>query len=133
MKVEWRIFGGLFVFNAVVAWIYGYFSSWEPVGTVALTLSAALGLLVGYYFWFTGRRIGPRPEDRLDGEIHEAAGEMGFFSPHSWWPLPLAISFSITLLGIVFGWWITLVGGVLLLLSTVGFVFEYERGTSAGH
>ena len=29
----------------------------------------------------------PRPEDRMDGEIADGAGELGFFPPYSWWPL----------------------------------------------
>lgn len=133
MKIEANIFWGLVAFNGIVAGIYGYLSEWEPVGTTALALSAGLAILVAFYLSFTGKRIGPRPEDRLDGEIHEAAGEIGFFSPHSWWPLPLAASFSIVLLGFVFGWWIVMVGVALLFLSTVGFVFEYQRGDRALH
>jgi hypothetical protein len=49
--------------------------------------------MVGYYVWFTDRRIGVTlPEDNLQGEIADSAGELGFYSPHSWWPLPLAAS-----------------------------------------
>ena len=29
-------------------------------------------------------------DDDLDAEVSDGAGELGFFSPHSWWPLPLA-------------------------------------------
>ena len=30
------------------------------------------------------------PEDNPDAEIYDGAGEYGFFSPHSWWPMPVA-------------------------------------------
>ena len=133
MKIEANLFWGLVAFNSLVAGIYGYLSAWEPVGTTALALSAGLALLVAFYLSFIGNRIGPRPEDRLDGEIHEAAGEIGFFSPHSWWPLPLAASFSIVMVGFVFQWWVVMVGVALLLMSTVGFLFEYQRGDRAVH
>jgi hypothetical protein len=133
VKVEANLFWGLVVFNAVVAVVYGYLSAWEPVGTTALALSAGLALMVAFYLSFVGNRLGPRPEDRLDGEIHEAAGEIGFFSPHSVWPLPLAASFSLVLMGLIFGWWIVMVGTALLLLSVTGFVFEYHRSGNANH
>jgi hypothetical protein len=133
VKIEANIFWGLVVFNALVAGIYGYLSAWEPVGTTALALSAGLAILVAFYLSFTGKRIGPRPEDRLDGEIHEAAGELGHFSPHSWWPLPVAASFSIVMVGFVFQWWVVMVGVALLLLSTIGLLFEYHRGDRAVH
>jgi hypothetical protein len=133
VKIEANLFWGLVAFNGIVAGVYGYLSDWEPVGTTALALSAGLALLVAFYLSFTGNRLGPRPEDRLDGEIHEAAGEIGFFSPHSVWPLPLAASFSLLLMGLIFGWWIVMVGTALLLLSVTGFVFEYHRSGNAGH
>jgi hypothetical protein len=133
VKIEANIFWGLVVFNALVAGIYGYLSAWEPVGTTALALSAGLAILVAFYLSFTGKRIGPRPEDRLDGEIHEAAGELGHFSPHSWWPLPVAASFSIVMVGFVFQWWVVMAGVALLLLSTIGLLFEYHRGDRAVH
>jgi hypothetical protein len=133
VKVEANLFWGLVAFNGLVAGIYGYLSAWEPVGTTALALSAGLALIVAFYLSFVGNRLGPRPEDRLDGEIHEAAGEIGFFSPHSMWPLPLAASFSLVLMGLIFGWWIVMVGTALLLLSVTGFVFEYHRSGNANH
>lgn len=133
MKAEWRIFAGLLVFYAIITVIYGYLSAWEPVGTTALALSAALGGLVTFYIWFTGRRVGMRPEDRADGEIHEAAGEIGHFSPHSWWPLAVAAAFTLTLTAIAFGWWMVMIGAGLLLLAVVGLTFEYQRGDRAVH
>ncbi len=40
-------------------------------------------------------------------------------------------SAAITTLGVVFGWWLAGMGVVLLVLSIMGFVFEYYRGDHA--
>ena len=103
----------------------------HTAGTTALALTGGLAFLVGFYTLFTARRIDPRPEDSKDGEIADGAGELGFFSPHSWWPLPLALSTAVIGLGLVFGWWLVAVGVGLLALALVGFVFEYYRGAHA--
>jgi hypothetical protein len=130
VKVEGLLFAAGFIFFSLAAIIYWVFSG-EPAGTAALTFTAALAFLVGYYLLFTARRIDVRPEDRLDGEIVEGAGELGFFSPHSWWPLPLAGFAALAFLGIVFGWWLFIIGAIGGGLSVIGLVFEYHRGDVA--
>ena len=85
MKAGWKLFAGLAVFYFIVGIIY-WLVGGEAVGMTAIPLSGALAALVGYYLWFTNRRLGIQPEDKLDGEIEENAGEIGFYSPHSWWP-----------------------------------------------
>ena len=114
-------------FFAIVAVVYGVWSE-EPAGTTALALTGGLAALVGFYVLFTARHIDPRPEDSKDAEIADGAGELGFYSPHSWWPLPCAFSAAIVATGLIFGWWLVAVGVVCLLLSVVGMVFEYYRG-----
>ena len=90
MKFGYRLFIFLFAFYAVLTLVY-WFMTKEHAGTTALALSAGLALIIGYYFWFTNRRTGGiLPEDNLKAEIADGAGELGFFSPHSWWPLPVA-------------------------------------------
>ena len=130
MKVEGWLFAAGFFFFAISAVIYGVLAE-EPVGTVALGFTAGLAFLTGYYLLFTARRIDPRPEDSKTAEIAEGAGELGFYSPHSWWPLPCAFSAAIVATGLIFGWWLVAVGVVCLLLSVVGMVFEYYRGEPA--
>lgn len=80
MKVEAKIFNIITFFFFLSALVYGLLSK-EPAGTVALILVGCLSLLIGSYFQFVARRIGPRPEDDPDAEISDGAGEMGFFSP----------------------------------------------------
>ena len=127
MKVEGWLFASGTVFFSIVAFIYWIFSG-EPVGTTALVLTAGLAFLIGFYVLFTARRIDPRPEDRRDAEIFEGAGELGFFSPHSWWPLPTAFGAALTGLGLIFGAWLALLGVAILGFAIFGMVFEYYRG-----
>lgn len=130
MKVEGRLFASGVVFYTIVAIAY-WLLSHEPAGTTALALTAGLAALISFYLVVTGRRIGLRPEDRVDGEIDEATGELGFFSPHSWWPLMVAGGGAIVALGIVFGFWLLFIGVVVLGFAVIGLVFEYYRGAHA--
>jgi cytochrome c oxidase subunit IV len=127
VKVEGWLFAAGTFFFAAAAVIYWLLSE-EPAGTAALAFTAGLSFLVGFYLLFTSRRIDPRPEDRSDAEIVEGAGEMGFFSPHSWWPLPVAFFAAVTFTGIVVGWWLFIIGAIGGALSVIGLVFEYARG-----
>ncbi|MCW2606466.1 MAG: hypothetical protein JWO60_1159 [Frankiales bacterium] len=127
MKVEGFLFGFYALFFIPVTIVYWVLSG-DPTGTTALVLTFGLSAMVGYYLWFTARRMEARPEDRPDAEVSEGEGEIGFFSPHSWWPIALAASFSIVGLGLVFGVWIGLIGVGFLLISVFGFLFEYYVG-----
>jgi len=127
MKVEGWLFVGSAAFFAVMDVIYWHFSK-DPTGTTALALSVGLAFLTGFYLLFTGRRLPLRPEDNPAGEIAEGTGELGFFSPHSWWPLITGMSAAVAALGVAIGWWLFLIGMLFVLLSAIGFVFEYYRG-----
>ncbi len=132
MKVETWLFGAGTFFFAPVGVIYGILTRWdEPVGFVTLLLTGGLSLMVGWYLWFTSRHIDPRPEDDPMAPIDSVAGEYGFFSPHSWWPLPLAASSALVFAGLAVGWWLMYLGLVLAGLALIGWVFEYWRGAHA--
>ena len=130
MKVEGWLFAAGFFFFAIAAVIYGLLAE-EPVGTVALAFTAGLAFLIGYYLLFTARRIDPRPEDSKTAEIVDGAGELGFYSPHSWWPLAVAGCAAITFLGVAVGWWLFIIGAGAAVLAVIGLVFEYYRGEPA--
>jgi hypothetical protein len=133
MKFGARLFIFLAFFYGIVTLIYWQLAN-EPVGITALALSAGLALIIGYYFWFINRRTnGVLPEDNLEGEIADSAGEIGFFSPHSWWPLPVAASATAVGLSLIIGWWMTLIAVGALLVSVLGFVLEYERPSNSPH
>jgi len=128
VKLEAYIFSAVSAFLFVCAVVYGVWSH-EPVGIVGLILSGGLCGLVGSYFWFISRRIDERPEDRQDAEIAEGAGELGFFSPASYWPFVLGLAAFGFALGTAF-WeaWVMLIAGVALFLAVGGLVFEYYIG-----
>ena len=127
VKVEGWLFLGSGIFFAGADIVYWYTSK-DPTGTTALALAVGLALLIGFYVLFTGRRLPMRPEDDNEGEIAQGTGEIGFFSPHSWWPLFLGLSAATMGLGLAIGWWLFLIGLLFVVFSTVGFVFEYYRG-----
>ena len=131
MKVESLIFNIIAVFCVIAAVVYGFWSH-EPIGTTALVLSAALNGLIGGFFWFVSRRIDARPEDRKDADIADGAGELGFFSPGSYWPFALALSAALMGLALAFWYsWLIIIAGVALLVTIGGLLFEYYVGQNA--
>ena len=132
MKAGWKLFAGLAIFYFITGAIY-WLVGGEAVGITAIPLSGGLAALVGYYLWFTNRRLGLQPEDKLDGEIEENAGEIGFYSPHSWWPLPIALSACAMGLGLIIGWWLTMIAVGALVISILGFTLEYEKPNASHH
>jgi hypothetical protein len=132
MRVEVGVFILGPVFFLPIALIYGFVADWEPVGTTALLLLVGLYGIAGGYLWLLSRRLDPRPEDDPLGEIEDNAGEIGVFSPHSWWPLVLGIAVAMAFLGpAVDAWWLTGVGVVVAMIGLVGQLFEFSRGQHA--
>jgi hypothetical protein len=132
VKVETGLFAAGAPLFAVFAVAYGFFTGWaEPVGIAGLFLLAGLAGLVGAYLGYTARHIDPRPEDDPFGEIADGAGELGEFSPYSWWPLVAAGAGAIVFLGAAIGIWMMLIGIGLGAIGVVGWVFEFYRGEHA--
>ena len=137
MKTEYKIFAGVaaFLFGAAAvygAYTYGEVGNLEWIGFVALILSGLLCSMCGGFFWFVARRIDLRPEDREDGEIAEGAGEVGFFSPGSYWPFGLALAAALMGLALAFYYpWLIILAGVALLVTIGGLLFEYYVGQNA--
>jgi hypothetical protein len=129
MRIEGLIFSLLSVFLLVISGVY-WLVSRDPTGFTCILLSGGLLLIIGYYLLFTARRIDLRPEDREDAEIAEGAGEVGFFAPHSWWPMALAFSSALTASGIVFGAFLIVIGAFSLLIALSGLLFEYYVGVN---
>jgi hypothetical protein len=131
VKVEALIFNLITVFCIVTAIVYGVWSR-EPIGTTALLLSGGLTALIGGFFWFVSRRIDARPEDLKDAEIADGAGELGFFSPGSYWPFGIALCAGLMGLALAFWYpWLVILAGVFLLITIGGLLFEYYVGQNA--
>ncbi|MGW0778719.1 cytochrome c oxidase subunit 4 [Streptomyces sp. NPDC054802] len=129
MKIQGKMFLWLSVFILAVAVLYGVWSK-EPVGTTALFLSFGLTVMIGYYLAFTARRVDAMAQDNKEADVADEAGEVGFFSPHSWQPLSLGIGGALAFLGVAIGWWLLYFSLPLLLVGLFGWVFEYYRGES---
>ncbi|SCL17974.1 Cytochrome c oxidase subunit IV [Micromonospora pallida] len=135
MRTEWKIFSVIAAFLLFVTILYGAWTAGETggvewVGTVALLLSFLLCAMCGGFFWFVARRIDLRPEDRADGEIADGAGEIGFFSPGSYWPFGLALAAAVAGFGLViWQFWLIGLGMVAVVLAASGLLFEYYTGT----
>lgn len=135
MHIEARLFEFVAAFFVVTAVLYGVVTTIfapggvEWAGTTALALTGGMALIVATFFRFVARRLDTRPEDYEGAEISDGAGELGFFAPHSWWPILVALSASVGAVGIAL-WlpWLIVAGVVFLLSSAAGLVFEYYLG-----
>ncbi|WP_222842867.1 cytochrome c oxidase subunit 4 [Bowdeniella nasicola] len=131
LRVEMLMFFlGIFFFGPV-AIIYMVVSKVEPVGTTAFLLLAGMCVLVGGYLWILGRRVDKRPEDDPFGEIKEREGQLGEFSPHSWWPFVLGIAVTLVFAGVAIGRWVIVFGVILGIIGLIGQLFEFSRGIHA--
>jgi hypothetical protein len=85
MKENWRLFVGLSVFYVIMAVVY-YKVGGEAVGITGMILAACLAGMVGFYVWFTQKRIGfDIPSDDVNAEIAADAGELGFYRACKAW------------------------------------------------
>ncbi|OBI17144.1 MULTISPECIES: cytochrome c oxidase subunit 4 [unclassified Mycobacterium] len=135
MKIEARLFEFIAAFFVLSAVLYGILTALfatggvEWAGTTALALTGGLAVITGSFFWFISRRLDTRPEDYEGAEISDGAGELGFFAPHSWWPILVALAGSVAAVGIAL-WlpWLIVAGVVFILATAAGLVFEYYTG-----
>ncbi|WP_151772896.1 cytochrome c oxidase subunit 4 [Streptomyces abyssomicinicus] len=127
MKIQGKMFIWLSVFILAVAIVYGLWSK-EPAGTTALFLAFGLCIMVGYYLAFTARRVDTMAQDNKEADVADEAGELGFFSPHSWQPLLLGLGGAFAFLSIAVGWWLMFFSAPFILVGLFGWVFEYYRG-----
>lgn len=139
-RLFWILAGFFFLADAIyIAWSLivsaapanpEYAPKVEWVGAVAIGLTGALSILIAFYLTLIHRsqRGTELPEDRLDANIDDGEAEQGHFSPWSWWPIILAGSAALTVLGLAIGPWISFIGVAILVVALVGWVYEYYRG-----
>ena len=131
MKAETYIFGICSVFFVLVAPAY-WFITGDPTGTAALTMTFLLALLVTFYLYVAGKKVGLRPEDRQDAEIADGAGELGFFPPYSWWPLWCGLTLAVIVFSVALSaWWLLIMGFGFGAITVCGWIYEYYRGVHA--
>jgi hypothetical protein len=132
-RLFWVLAGFFFFADALyIFWSFadtGFGGEIEWVGAIAIGLSGLLAVLIAFYLGrIHATQGGELPEDRLDADIDDGEAEQGHFSPWSWWPLTLGFAAAIVVLGLAIGPWISFIGVGLLLVSIVGWVYEYYRG-----
>ncbi|MFI1967793.1 cytochrome C oxidase subunit IV [Streptomyces cinnamoneus] len=127
MKIQGRMFIWLSVFILAMAIVYGVWAK-EPAGATALFLAFGLTIMVGYYLAFTARRVDVGAQDDKNADVADDAGELGFFAPHSWQPLSLAVGGALAFMSICFGWWLMYFSAPVILVGLFGWVFEFYRG-----
>lgn len=101
----------------------------EWIGSIAIGLSAVLSMFIAFFLQVQLKNQGGvLPEDRLDADVDDGDPEIGFYSPWSWWPVMLAAGAGVAMLGFSVGIWVALYGIPLVLVSLIGWTYEYYRG-----
>ena len=134
MKSASKLFWGLAIFYLIDAIVY---ASWtiaagglEWAGSVILIICVLFSGFLAFYLGVENRPFVQRllPEDRLDGEIEEADADLGFFAPHSIWPVFLAAVLGLVMVGVSNGFWPVFFFAPLGVIGLVGWALEFYRG-----
>lgn len=133
MKILAWLFTLIGVFLIPVGVVYGFMTHFDEwAGFPAILATAAMCFFLGFFLFFTDKKHPDQPNDNLDGEIIDGAGDYGFYSPWSWWPLFIGLICAALVTGVAIGqWWVAIVAGVVAILGVVGWVYEYSRGDHA--
>ncbi|MFW0108402.1 cytochrome c oxidase subunit 4 [Rothia sp. P7181] len=130
-SIAW-LFGLIGVFLIPVGLIYGFMSKFSDLaGFPAIMVTAIMCLFLSGFLFYTDKLHPDQPSDNEDGEIIDAAGDYGFYSPWSWWPIVIAAVCALLVIGLALGWWIVGIALPLSVLACVGWVYEYNRGDHA--
>ncbi|MFE0513830.1 cytochrome c oxidase subunit 4 [Streptomyces sp. NPDC058964] len=124
MKTEAMLFGGVAVFFAGAAALYGVWSR-DPAGTAALIVAFGMAAVIAFFCAVQYVRRGRRPQDLPDAEVADGAGPLEFFPAQSLWPLVTALGFAVLATGVVYGLWLFLIGFGVLARGALGMVFQY--------
>jgi hypothetical protein len=101
----------------------------EWIGSIAIGLSGVLAMFIAFFLQVQLKNQGGvLPEDRLDADVDDGDPEIGFYSPWSWWPVMLAAGAGVAMLGFSVGIWVAFYAIPLVLVSLIGWTYEYYRG-----
>lgn len=110
-------------------WFVNFTNTIEWVGTTALLFTFFMSALIAFYVGRVHKAQGGElPEDVLTADIDDGDPELGEFSPWSWWPIVLAASAAVAILGLAVGVWMFPIGIAIFVVAIVGWVYEYYRG-----
>lgn len=143
----WWLLSAFFFLMAVVYTVWNLLSHWDTnatggqsywqtftlstewVGSVALLFTALMAALIAFYIGRVHKAQGGElPEDILTSDIDDGDPELGEFSPWSWWPIVLAFSAALGMIGLAVGTWMFPIGLAVFAVAIVGWVYEYYRG-----
>jgi len=128
------ILGAFFLLSdaAYTIWSLLYYDKVEWVGTVAMGLSAVFAFFLAFYLGRThSAQGGEAPSDLVDANIDDGDPEIGNFSPWSWWPFTLGFALALVFLGFAVGTWISFIGAPIVIVSVIGWYYEYYRSNFA--
>ena len=130
IAVLWVLAVYFFILTAVyTVWSLIDTNEVEWIGSVAIGLSGVLSMFIAFYLQLQLKNQGGvLPEDRLEADIDEGDPEIGFYSPWSWWPLVIAAGTAVAFLGLAVGFWVSLYAIPIVLISLIGWTYEYHRG-----
>lgn len=136
MKSNVVIFSILTAYFVIVASVYTVWNlisndRIEWAGSLAILLSGGLtGFIAAYLSLVQKKQGGVLVEDQLESDIDDGDPEIGEFSPWSWWPIFLAFSIAMVILGLCvgFNFWLAFLSLPLVVVGVVGWVYEYYRG-----
>ena len=121
--------GGVLLASALFALVVGtlyWFLSYESAGSFML-LTMTAGLAIGAGYLTLARRRASLPADQKDARPSDAPDEeVGVFASSSAWPAVLALGCAVGLTGLIYGWWLALVGAGGVTLALVG-LFRDDR------
>lgn len=101
----------------------------EWVGSTALLFGTFMAAMIAVYLQRTYKAQGGElPEDILTADIDDGDPELGEYSPWSWWPIVLAASAAVFLVGMAVGHFLLPIGVAIFAVAIVGWVYEYYRG-----
>lgn len=134
----WWILGGFFFlcFALYTGWNIiehsnlPWYNAIEWVGSVSLLFTVFMAAMIAFYVDRVHRaqKGVELPEDSLTADIDDGDPEIGEFSPWSWWPLVLAFSAAVAILGLAVGQFLLPIGLGVFVVAIVGWVYEYYRG-----
>ncbi|GAA1736409.1 cytochrome c oxidase subunit 4 [Microbacterium paludicola] len=128
----WWLLAGFFALMAVTYTVWNLLATGEVewAGSTAFGFGIFMSAMIAFYIQVIhkGQHGVDLPEDRDDADIDDGDTELGEFSPWSWWPLVLAGSAAIMIVGLAVGHFLIPIALGLFVIAIVGWVYEYYRG-----